>query len=320
MCVRCVASDTYPFSDSFDLALMPILVQRNVTFKYFYENCAEVIKGVVKMVKEVCVRAFKDILKEYARETSSTTGRLSIGQPNVSTTKKVTSHYDNHGKGTAQTPLHILSKGQDIEVAYDGTKNITPLKMTTVVTTSKEIHDSVQDQATIMQLMIPSMGGTGENGDVSFFSKNAKLGIISNPTPLIGQPTKPNYVTTEPLEIKHLDNIDDFSHIFKSSLNLIKDEDDSPDERTIFLTFSRGYPISANEVQEFFTKKFGDFIENIHMQQVAENEQVLFARVVARAPAFVNAVVEGGKAKYSINRKHVWARKYVRNKKCPPTL
>lgn len=27
-----------------------------------------------------------------------------------------------------------------------------------------------------------------------------------------------------------------------------------PDERTIFLTFSKGYPISENEVRDFFTR------------------------------------------------------------------
>ena len=34
----------------------------------------------------------------------------------------------------------------------------------------------------------------------------------------------------------------------------VEAEEVSADERTIFLTFSKGYPISENEVREFFTR------------------------------------------------------------------
>ncbi|XP_051116130.1 uncharacterized protein LOC127241244 [Andrographis paniculata] len=87
------------------------------------------------------------------------------------------------------------------------------------------------------------------------------------------------------------------------------------DDRTIFLTFSKGYPISQEEVKEFFSRKFGDFIEDLIMQDVGGEEQVLYARMVARVDAMgvVQEIVGGNnKAKYSINGKHVWARKYVK--------
>ncbi|VFQ64421.1 unnamed protein product [Cuscuta campestris] len=85
-----------------------------------------------------------------------------------------------------------------------------------------------------------------------------------------------------------------------------------PDERTIFLTFSKGYPISQEEVADFFSKKFGDSIESIQMQEVPAGEQVLYAKLVARSLPALEAIVVGGKAKYNINGKHVWARKYVK--------
>ncbi|KAI3783343.1 hypothetical protein L1987_42422 [Smallanthus sonchifolius] len=89
-----------------------------------------------------------------------------------------------------------------------------------------------------------------------------------------------------------------------------------PDDRTIFLTFSKGYPISEDEIIQYFTSMFGDFIQSLHMQPVDEQEtQSLFARVVVRNPSFVRAVIERdgphGKSKYIINGKHVWARKFV---------
>lgn len=48
------------------------------------------------------------------------------------------------------------------------------------------------------------------------------------------------------------------------------------------------------------------------MQEVEGDEQPLYAKMVARSPAVIDGIVEGNKAKYSINGKHVWARKYVK--------
>ncbi|XP_047973270.1 uncharacterized protein LOC125215773 [Salvia hispanica] len=85
----------------------------------------------------------------------------------------------------------------------------------------------------------------------------------------------------------------------------------SPDDRTIFLTFSKGYPTTEEEVREYFTRRFGDFIEDVIMQEVVD-EQPLYAKMVAKSAAVIDGIVEGNKAKYSINGKHVWARKYVK--------
>ncbi|CAH9088980.1 unnamed protein product [Cuscuta europaea] len=87
-----------------------------------------------------------------------------------------------------------------------------------------------------------------------------------------------------------------------------------PDERTIFLTFSKGYPISEQEVADFFSRKFGDSIESIQMQEVASGEQVLYSKLVARSLRALETIVRGGRAKYNINGKHVWARKYIKKK------
>ncbi|KAF7811644.1 uncharacterized protein G2W53_032620 [Senna tora] len=92
------------------------------------------------------------------------------------------------------------------------------------------------------------------------------------------------------------------------------------DERTIFLTFSKGYPISEAEVRNYFSRRFGDIIEGIYMQEVNLIEQPLYARLVVRSNAInlIDVFLEGtGKVKFYINRKHVWARKYVRKSPSP---
>ncbi|XWS72264.1 hypothetical protein CRYUN_Cryun02cG0025100 [Craigia yunnanensis] len=85
------------------------------------------------------------------------------------------------------------------------------------------------------------------------------------------------------------------------------------DDRTMFVTFSKGYPVYEWEVREFFTRAYGDCIESLHMQPVLlPNEQPLFARIVCHSASAIEVILNGmNKAKFTINGKHVWARKFV---------
>ncbi|KAI9156286.1 hypothetical protein LWI28_003801 [Acer negundo] len=93
------------------------------------------------------------------------------------------------------------------------------------------------------------------------------------------------------------------------------------DQRTIFLTFSKGYPISETEIRDFISSKHGDCIEAIIMQERAVGEQPLYARLVLDLSCSSIEAILGGrsKAKFSINGKHVWARKYVRRNNEAPS-
>ncbi|PON64324.1 hypothetical protein TorRG33x02_273460 [Trema orientale] len=96
-----------------------------------------------------------------------------------------------------------------------------------------------------------------------------------------------------------------------------KDGDDQgdvpPEDRSIFLTFSKGYPLSEKEVKSFFMRKLGASFEALYMQEVGpEDKQCLFARLVVRSESDIDAVLgRSSKVKFSVNGKHVWARKYV---------
>lgn len=85
-----------------------------------------------------------------------------------------------------------------------------------------------------------------------------------------------------------------------------------PEERTIFVTFSKGYRVSESELVEFLTSNFGHCVESIHMQAVMFGQQPLYARVVFLSLHFIHTILSGeDKVKFSVNRKHVWMRKYV---------
>ncbi|KAK7363304.1 hypothetical protein VNO77_05440 [Canavalia gladiata] len=84
------------------------------------------------------------------------------------------------------------------------------------------------------------------------------------------------------------------------------------DDRTLFVTFSKGYRVQEWEVREFFSMAYGDCIEALYMQEVLPNEQALFARIVFRNMSTIDSILKGAnKVKFSINGKHVWARKFV---------
>ncbi|XP_022951408.1 uncharacterized protein LOC111454239 [Cucurbita moschata] len=85
------------------------------------------------------------------------------------------------------------------------------------------------------------------------------------------------------------------------------------DDRTLFLTFSRGFPVSAEEIKGLFTEAFGECVVGIQMELVPVGEQPLYARVVMSSVVAVDRILDGKRiAKFRTNGKHIWARKYER--------
>ncbi|KAL5998138.1 hypothetical protein ACLOJK_009073 [Asimina triloba] len=92
-------------------------------------------------------------------------------------------------------------------------------------------------------------------------------------------------------------------------------EETSSEDRTMFLTFSRGYPLAEEDIREFFTRNWGECIEQMQMQETALGVQPLFARVVLYSAATVPLILGGQeKAKLVINGKHVWVRPFITQK------
>ncbi|KAG7588814.1 hypothetical protein ISN44_As07g011350 [Arabidopsis suecica] len=98
-------------------------------------------------------------------------------------------------------------------------------------------------------------------------------------------------------------------------------------ERTVFLTFSRGFPVSQAEVYHLFTEIYGEnCVESVYMQEEGgsssnENtncngqQQPLYAKMVLDSVVTVDRILNGEeKKKYRINGKHIWARKFKNNK------
>ncbi|KAJ1381379.1 hypothetical protein SESBI_45199 [Sesbania bispinosa] len=95
--------------------------------------------------------------------------------------------------------------------------------------------------------------------------------------------------------------------------SVVQNNEELADDRTLFVTFSNGYRVEEWEVREFFTMTYGDCIESLHMQEIVQpNEQPLFAHIVFHMVCNIDMILRGAtKVKFTINGKHVWARKFV---------
>ncbi|KAF8107077.1 hypothetical protein N665_0127s0024 [Sinapis alba] len=94
-------------------------------------------------------------------------------------------------------------------------------------------------------------------------------------------------------------------------------------DRTLFLTFSRGFPVSEAEVKMLFTEKFGEnCVKGVHMPNYSGNlpnenlnsnaqQNSLYAKLVLDSVDTVDRILMGeSKQKFNIYGKHIWARKF----------
>jgi hypothetical protein len=96
--------------------------------------------------------------------------------------------------------------------------------------------------------------------------------------------------------------------------NRISFDDLEDEDKTLFLTFSKGFPVTREEVKYFFKIKYGvNCIKGIRMGRRNSNGQVLHATMVVNNLETLDKILNGRRvAKCAFNRKHIWARKYER--------
>ncbi|XP_057418098.1 uncharacterized protein LOC130712281 [Lotus japonicus] len=88
-------------------------------------------------------------------------------------------------------------------------------------------------------------------------------------------------------------------------------EDVTNDDRSMFLTFSRGFLGSEEEVSHFFECLYGDCVQSLTMGVVNINEQHLVAVMVLKKVETIDEILKGNNVvKLNMNGKHIWARKY----------
>ncbi|XVF83314.1 hypothetical protein PTKIN_Ptkin16aG0476900 [Pterospermum kingtungense] len=233
-CLNCIRNDEYPLShiegDNCTIPLIRKLTGNELCLRFFHDHHLEVVRGIVRLVQNVCVRAFDDILQQVT------------------------------------VPMDIEQNLKSLRFYGPLIRPVLPLY---------NYYNSVGD-----------FGTDGIGSGLFHGSLNNEMKELLNRI--------------------HITCLEEYN-----SNN--KNKEVAIDDRTIFLTFTKGYPISENEVKDFFTRKLGDnLIEVVEMQEVPAGEQPLYARLVLRSASGLEQVLNGKpKVKFSINGKHVWSQKFV---------
>ncbi|KAK3206105.1 hypothetical protein Dsin_020151 [Dipteronia sinensis] len=79
-------------------------------------------------------------------------------------------------------------------------------------------------------------------------------------------------------------------------------------DRTLFVTFSKGHPVTKEQLSDFFNRKYGEnCVETIYMGQ-----QGLYARVVVQSISYVTLILgEKELAQFSVDGKDIRVRRFV---------
>ncbi|KAJ6711904.1 hypothetical protein OIU79_008180 [Salix purpurea] len=94
-----------------------------------------------------------------------------------------------------------------------------------------------------------------------------------------------------------------------SEFNPGQTPEDSP---TMFLTFSLGHPLSRDEIIDFLTSNRGEVVQNVFIERTQPGKDAQFGRIVFTNSLVIPRILNGQtKAKFMVNRKHLWARIYV---------
>ncbi|KAI6676442.1 hypothetical protein NL676_037238 [Syzygium grande] len=257
-CLICMQRDEFPPSlRTSEMCFTRNLTNREIGLGFFHKHRVVILQGMNKVINEVCVLAFFDIMQKIAQNKART-----------SNSNAKSSNFANPS-----------------EQGYG-------------------------DQSVYLIPPAPYQGmGVGPPNVPSSFIPLFKNGGF--------------------LDLLFSENYEQEAKIWDEDCFLVEPSDSAiqddievpPDERTIFLTFSKGYPIPESEVRDYFTRRFGNFIEELHMQEVLPEEQALYARLVVHPASVIDSILGSkSKAKFTINGKHVWARRYVRKNVKQPLL
>ncbi|GAB2287333.1 hypothetical protein Dimus_021713 [Dionaea muscipula] len=237
------------------IPLLRSLLRMDISLRFFYENRVKVLRGVIQIVRDVCLKAFQDIVECKRSLPLFHSSLMTINFPQTS-------------------KINMITRRGALEFNDTG---IIGSSSTTTTAAAAVIVDKISS-TNLTELATSGGGGGGEDEYCNVDYDGEKKEEEEEEEEELGVDQVP------------------------------------ADERTIFLTFSKGYPISHTEVDQFFKGLLGDVIEAIHMQEVENGEQALYARLVMRNAAGVRMMLRGQsrRVKFSINGKHAWARKYVR--------
>ncbi|XP_010544583.1 PREDICTED: uncharacterized protein LOC104817197 [Tarenaya hassleriana] len=93
--------------------------------------------------------------------------------------------------------------------------------------------------------------------------------------------------------------------------------DDNEDLRSLFVTFSNGYPLNEGQISTFFTRKYGACVERVYVHRTRTVEggrrkkPPLFGKVTFKWPFMVQMVMSGeDKVCFRIDGRPLWCKSF----------
>ncbi|OVA08784.1 hypothetical protein BVC80_4511g1 [Macleaya cordata] len=88
------------------------------------------------------------------------------------------------------------------------------------------------------------------------------------------------------------------------------------DQRSMFLTFSNGFPLRREEIFQFFTANWGPIVEEVMIERTTRGVAPQFGRVVFNNASIIPRILNNQPtAKFFVNGKDLWARMYSPRKR-----
>ncbi|GMH22370.1 hypothetical protein Nepgr_024213 [Nepenthes gracilis] len=86
---------------------------------------------------------------------------------------------------------------------------------------------------------------------------------------------------------------------------------ETEEQRTLFITFSKGFPLNVGEIRNFFSWKYGDCIERIYVNNTNPAAPPLFGKVVFSGKAIADMIMsDHEQVRFRINGRALWCKRY----------
>ncbi|CAA3016415.1 Hypothetical predicted protein [Olea europaea subsp. europaea] len=310
MCIKCIKDSHFIHSaEAIDIPLTRSIVEKEISLRFFNENRVTASREVGRIINQDCLYTMRDITEKALHgnsgESSSRNWLLNPLNAAQSSPSNSTLMPFNGRQSSGWNQMMISSNANTAESSYR----------------NQMIRFNASRRYLSNPIVMPFNVGPSSGYSQMMIPSNDARRSLSNPT-VMPFNLRQRSGLKEMMMSRHFHEsmIHNFSNMrvgrnaFPRNNQLIKEV--PREDRTMFATFSRGYPVAEMEVRHFFTTVYGNCIESFRMQEVWPYEQPLYARVVFLKASFVQEILDGTeKAKFTINRKHVWMRKFVpRNK------
>ncbi|OVA18157.1 hypothetical protein BVC80_1835g574 [Macleaya cordata] len=261
------------------LITLTLLDGNYISLEYLHQNRERALTKILTSVNMVCTSVFQDIVQQalllFSNQPSNNpdqlAGRMTVTNPTVNVV----------GPGTGPGPAAPLIQQQQQQQHVD-------VQLQPIIVFGSGITSGLNPLGT-------ATGVYGGAGGIIFETGEGSSSSITAPSTLnpMAEPWAPPT-----------------HNVINSSNAQIAEEEEEvipvpEDDRTLFLTFSRGYPITERDVLDFFVLRYGDCVENIYLQQMEGNKQPLHARVVFYSASKISEVLEGKqRVNFTINGRH----------------